>query len=177
MNQKEIIINRKGPFDDDYIEYESNGNKGKTLSIVEYLNMVIPYLRNIIDNHKDGWKIQLTAEVTFVPIIKDSDKDSDEDFGEDSAEDPDKKFSEPYTIDPHSENSSILIGYKTDNVIKQLFKSLLKEYQESLKTKIKRSDLLFNSVDSLYYRLHKISLNKGGSYIDSLEWIKTKKQQ
>ena len=27
----------------------------------------------------------------------------------------------------------------------------------------------------LYYSLHKISLNKGGSYIDSLDWIKNKK--
>ena len=50
--------------------------------------MIITYLRNVIDNHKDGWKIQLTAEVTFVSVVKDSDEDSDED----SNEDFDKKF-------------------------------------------------------------------------------------
>ena len=45
----------RGAFDDDYIEYESNGDKGKTLSIEEYLNITIPYLGKIINDHKDGW--------------------------------------------------------------------------------------------------------------------------
>ena len=60
------------------------------------------------------------------------------------------------------------------NIIKELFDSLLREYQESLKTKMKKSDLVFDSVDELYYKFHKISLNRGGSCIDSLEWIKNK---
>ena len=30
-------------------------------------------------------------------------------------------------------------------------------------------------MDLLYYHLHKISLNKGGSDIDSPDWIKNKK--
>ena len=34
---------------------------------------------------------------------------------------------------------------------------------------------MFESVDLLYYSLHKISLNNGGSYIDSPGWIKNKK--
>ena len=38
-----------------------------------------------------------------------------------------------------------------------------------------RSDFVFESVDLLYYSLHKISLNRGGSYIDSPDWIKNKK--
>ena len=37
------------------------------------------------------------------------------------------------------------------------------------------SDFVFESVDLLYYILHKISLNRGGSYIDSPDWIKHKK--
>ena len=35
-----------------YIEYESKGDKNKTLSIKEYLNMIKPYLRDIINDHK-----------------------------------------------------------------------------------------------------------------------------
>ena len=27
----------------------------------------------------------------------------------------------------------------------------------------------------MYYKCHKINLNRGGSYIDSLDWIKSKK--
>ena len=33
----------------------------------------------------------------------------------------------------------------------------------------------FDSIDSLYYKLHKISLNRSGSYIDSPKWLKSKK--
>ena len=36
------------------------------------------------------------------------------------------------------------------------------------------SEFVFDSVNSLYYRLHKISLNRGGSYIDSPKWLKNK---
>ena len=40
---------------------------------------------------------------------------------------------------------------------------------------MKGSKFVFESVDLLYYSLHKISLNRGGSYIDSPSWIKHKK--
>ena len=43
----------KSVFDDEYIEYERNGDKDKTLSTEEYLNVIRPYLSDIIDNHKD----------------------------------------------------------------------------------------------------------------------------
>ena len=36
------------------------------------------------------------------------------------------------------------------------------------------SEFSFDNVDSLYYNLNKISLSKGGSYIDSPEWLKNK---
>ena len=37
------------------------------------------------------------------------------------------------------------------------------------------SEFVFDNVDSLCYKLHKISLNRGGSYIDSPKWLKNKK--
>ena len=40
---------------------------------------------------------------------------------------------------------------------------------------MRRSKFVFNSVDLLHYNLHKISLNKGGSYKNSLEWLKNEK--
>ena len=33
----------------------------------------------------------------------------------------------------------------------------------------------FDNIDSLYYKLHKISLNRGGSYIEWPKWLKNKK--
>ena len=55
------------------------------------------------------------------------------------------------------------------------FEYFKKRYQEILETKLKGSQFVFESVDLLYYSLHKISLNRGGSYIDSPEWLKNKK--
>ena len=37
------------------------------------------------------------------------------------------------------------------------------------------SEFVFDSIDLLYYKLHKISLNRGESYIDSPDWMKNKK--
>ena len=37
------------------------------------------------------------------------------------------------------------------------------------------SEFVYNSVDLLHYNFHKISLNRGGSYIDSPNWLKNKK--
>ena len=41
------------------MEYESNGNRNKTLSIEEYLNKVSPYLKDIGINLKKSniWKV------------------------------------------------------------------------------------------------------------------------
>ena len=39
------------------------------------------------------------------------------------------------------------------------------------------SEFVFDSVDLLHYNFCKISLKRGGSYIDSLEWLKNKKKQ
>ena len=39
---------------------------------------------------------------------------------------------------------------------------------------MKGSELIFDSIDLLYYKLHKISLNRRGSYTDSLKWLKNK---
>ena len=66
-------------------------------------------------------------------------------------------------------------GSDTDEIIKELFRSLLQRYQENLQEKMKGSDFAFDGVNYLYYDLNKISISKGGSYIDSPKWLKDKK--
>ena len=46
----------KGSFTISYIQYESIGYKGKNLSIKKYLDMIRPYLSDIINNHKTQGK-------------------------------------------------------------------------------------------------------------------------
>ena len=42
---------------------------------------------------------------------------------------------------------------------------------------MRRSDFIADIVDFLEYKFYKISLKRGGSYIDSPKWVKNKKQQ
>ena len=66
-------------------------------------------------------------------------------------------------------------GIETNDIINELFKSFFRRNQENLVTKMKGSEFIFESADLLYYNLHKISLNRGGLYIDSPVWLKNKR--
>ena len=74
-----------------------------------------------------------------------------------------------------SDNIEIMMGSETDDIINKLFESLLQRYQEGLEETMKGRDFVPNSVDLLYYHLHKISLKRGKSYVDSPKWLKNKK--
>ena len=45
-------IEIKSAFEGNYIEYESRGDNDDNLSLEKYLNIIRPYLRDMIDNHK-----------------------------------------------------------------------------------------------------------------------------
>ena len=40
---------------------------------------------------------------------------------------------------------------------------------------MKGSDFIFDSVQLMYYKCHKVNFKSGGSYIDSPDWIKKEK--
>ena len=68
------------------------------------------------------------------------------------------------------------MGNETNDIIEELCESLLQKYQKGLEESIRGSDVIFDSVDLLYYTLQKISLNReGSSYIDYPQWLKNKK--
>ena len=109
----------------------------------------------MINNHNNHgeWKIQLIIRINFISSL---------DTGE------------IRTIRSKSDNVEIMMGIETDDIIDELFKSLSKRYQE-LETRMEGSDFVFKNVDLLYYSLHRISLNRGGRYINSPDCIKHKK--
>ena len=77
-----------------------------------------------------------------------------------------------------SDNVQIMINDIADKVIDEFFQSLLFKYQVELETLMKDSDFIFDCVHLMYYKCHKLIFKRGGSYINSSEWIKcTKKQQ
>ena len=73
-----------------------------------------------------------------------------------------------------SDNITIMRGVENEDIINELFNTFRKRYQEGLETKMRGSSFTFERIDLLEYHLHKISLNRGSSYIESPEWIKNK---
>ena len=55
-------------------------------------------------------------------------------------------------------------GKDTYDIIRKNFRSFLHNYQGELKM-IKGSDFVFESVDLMDYKLHRVRLRRGGSYI------------
>ena len=71
-----------------------------------------------------------------------------------------------------SDIAEIIINGETDEIIEELFESLLQGYQEGLEEKMKGKEFLLMV---LYYNLNKINPVRGESYIDSPKWLKNKK--
>ena len=153
VNYEPILI--KTGFNNNYLEYRSEGND--SLSFEEYLNLIKPYLNDLINDKKDKgeWKLQLTAQINFISLRPSSD--------------------ETRIMQTRSVNEEFMDGSNVDEVIKVLFKSLLQKFQENLQEKMKGSDFTFDGINYLYYDLNKASISKGGSYIDSPKWLKNKK--
>ena len=136
LDYEPVLI--KSGFEGNYLEYMSNGSN--SLSFNEYLELIKPYLNDLINVYKakGEWKLQLSA----------------------------------YT---RSTSEEIIIGCKTEEVAENLIMQLLQKYQDNLQNKMKGSDFTFNGVYYLYYNLNRITISKGGSYIESPKWLNDKK--
>ena len=147
----------KGAFNNNYTQYESKGDKGKKISTVnEYLDMIRPYLVVIINDNKtqSEWKIQLTIAINFIS--------------------PNLESGETRTMHAKSDNVEIMMSSEEEEIIDDLFESLLQRYQEGLQS-MRGSEFTFDGVNALYYDLNKISLSRGKSYTYYPEWLKNKK--
>ena len=102
---------------------------------------------------KGEWKIQITMRIIFISFI-------------------DKNKTQ--VMHTKSDNVKIMNDTDTSDATNELIDSFMKKYQEGLETKMKGSNYIFERIDLLEYHLHKISLNRGSSYIQSDEWIRNK---
>ena len=68
-----------------------------------------------------------------------------------------KDSDEVRTMRTKSNNIEIMMGNGTDEIIEELFESLLQTYQEGLKEKIRGTEFVLDSVNLLHHNLHKIS--------------------
>ena len=150
---KPILV--KSGYNGNYVQYESKGDK--VLTHKEHLPLIEKYLRELINYYKNKgeWKLQLIAEINFISLKPGSD--------------------ETHIMHTRSDNEELMNGDDTDEIINGLFESFLQKYEENLQNKMKGSDFEFDVVNFLYYDFNKISLNRGGSYIDFPKWLKDKK--
>ena len=116
----------KSGYNNNYIEYRSERNE--ILTLEEYLALIEPYLRELINDYKSKgeWKIQLTAQINFISLRPDS--------------------NETRVMHTRSVNEEFMNGSDMDEIIKELFKSLLQRYQENLQEKMRGSDFAFDGV-------------------------------
>ena len=100
---KPILV--KSSFKENYKYYESRGDKDKKLSVKQYLYKIMPYLSDLINDHKtirnnsNEWKIQINMHVNFV-----SSNDNRENR----------------TIFVWSDNEETTLGNETDDIVKGL---------------------------------------------------------
>ena len=133
-------------------------NVNNSLSFNEYLELIKPYLYDLINVYKakGEWKLQLSAEISFVSQKPDS-----------------NEIRIMYTRSTPEE--IIIIGCETEEVAEKLIMQLLQKYQDNLQNKMKGSDFIFNGINYLHYDLNRITISKGGSYIESPKWLNDKK--
>ena len=141
----------------DHIEYKSNGDRYKILSVEEYLDKIRTYLKEIINDLKESgtWKIQLTIAINFISSRDDNDEER--------------------VMHSKSDNIEIMISKEAHEVIEELFDSLKNRYQNNFETKMRNSEFVFDYVRLLYHKCHRINFSRGGSYINSRDSIKNKK--
>ena len=73
-----------------------------------------------------------------------------------------------------SKSENIKSTSYNDATLDELFDSLRLRYQGNLKTSRERSELVFDSVQMMYYKCCKVNFRRCGSYIDSPDWMKKK---
>ena len=110
-----------------YIEYESNGDKNSNVSLDQYLNKIKPFLKDIrVDlQSSNTWKIQLTIPINFI-------------FS--------KNTEEERVIHSTSDNIKFTPYNDANQVVNELFESLRSKYQDNLETSIRGSDFIFDSI-------------------------------
>ena len=101
----------------------------------------------IIDLQKsETWNVQLTIAINFI-FPKDVDGDR--------------------VMHSKSDNTKFMIYDKAYAVVDEIFESFLSRYQIGFETSIIESDFIFDSVQLLYYKCHKVNIKREGSYIKS----------
>ena len=140
------------------MEYKSKGGRYENLSPKEYLNMIRPYLRDLIHEHKPIAELNNnnnTAEQKIQLIIQNSCIST-------------RSFEKSCTIYIESEALEIFMRSDTNDVTDKLFNTKEKSNKRG-------SEFIPDSVELLYHHFQRIDIIRAESYIMSPDWIASKK--
>ena len=99
--------------------------------------------------------MQLSTEINFISLKPGSD--------------------EARVMYTRSDNEEFMSGDDTNEIIKLLFESFLQRFEENLQNKMRGSEFEFDGINFFYYSFNKISIYRGGTYIDSPKCLKDQK--
>ena len=142
-------------FKNNYLQYQTTSDRKNMLTPTAYFEKIKPNLIKLLNRHKnDNWEIQLTMKIIFISVGNYNDKRS---------------------LYVKTKNVEIMMGSDTDEIIKYLYDSLTQQYEELIEHSTKSTGLVLEGVALMNYDINKITINRVGSYIESPEWLKSKK--
>ena len=161
-----------------YIKHKSKRDKDENLSPEEYLNMIRPDLRDLINKHKPIEELNNNNNNNI-----NNKNNNDTDRGEPIIQltiivncISTRSFEEKHTVHSKSEAAEVYMGSNTENVIDTLFNTLLQSFQGAQETSNnKGSKFIPDSVELSHYEFNKIDIIRAESYILSPDWITRKK--
>ena len=144
----------------------SRGDRYKNLSPKEYLDMIGPYLRDLIDGHKPTtelnnnddehgeWKIQLVMQNKCIST---------------------KNFEDTCDVYSTRKPIEIFMGVDIDDTIDRLFDTLLQRFQKATETlNANGSGFTDENIALMYYNFMKKDIRRAESYVKSPNWIANK---
>ena len=99
--------------------------------------------------------MRLSAEINFISLKPGSD--------------------ETRVMYTRSDNEEFMSSDDTNEIIKLLFESFFRRFEENLQNKMRGLEFEFDAINFFYYSFNKTSIYRGGTYIDSPKWLKDKK--
>ena len=112
--------------------------RDKILTLQEYLNLIEKYLRKLINYYKNKGEWKVQL-IAEISFI---------------------------SLKPSSDETRIM-HTRSDKSLKGFLNHFYKNMKKIYKKKTKGSEFEFDGVNILYYDFNKISINRGGLYIDS----------
>ena len=135
--------------------YSCRGDKDRYMYITGYLDKIKTFLMALIDEKKksSSQKIQLVISINIIHLTR----------------------SDRITFYVKSKNMVSHLSDKAEEILYQLYDSLLKYFNDKLMIFRTDSGYVFESIERPDIHFHKIDLRRGSSYIPSPEWLDVKK--